>query len=724
MAYIRMLLLTFYFIVNSFAAPCQQKGYHMVTCKPNSCERVGVIEICVQCRAGGVPINGQCSLFDTSYVAEARCTKSDGTALTSSDTTCGKCGGEYFLFMGGCYGIKYRPGNEICTRADDGKCTTCNTGNSGKYVFKNGDPNAAPGTECILCHDTMGANGYTGVANCAECSHAGTSSGAATCGKCQTEYFKSGDTCTPCGADCWICESTAKCTVCKYGKYIKENGNDRTCVDTSGCGTGNYADIRTNECKPCTDTSVNECATCTYSDTLRKPVCTGCNSGGAKPLLKVDLDGSATCVAEGECASGNTHFLEQSPKACVPCGDAKNGGILGCSTCSSKTTCTKCLDGYYNSGNGGTVTCTACGANCATCSAAGNDQCTKCKPGFFMKQPGSAGKCFACDSKADNGIEGCSQCNSGLTPTCTDCKSNYRKEGTNPVKCTKACEDPTACGGTSGACGAVVVDSAGAFSQYCSLCGDPATFPIDGVCTGDKGGNTCANGVCTRCAAGFFLFMGGCYDVSKAPGSHMCKSAEGGRCTVPGESGRYFIVPGASSTDQSVLTCSNPVGTLTGTGSTAKAYVGVYGCSACTTPVAPSDGGMTAAVCTACNNNNKPNLAGSECLTCTVSGCSHCNRDDMCSACTEGGKRPNIDGSQCIPCNIDGCVRCSEENKCGQCGGDYKLEGEACIFTKPSGGNRSGLNKEAIAGIAVAVIIVVGGLVGFLCWWFIYRGRK
>ena len=33
------------------------------------------------------------------------------------------------------------------------------------------------------------------------------------------------------------------------------------------------------------------------------------------------------------------------------------------------------------------------------------------------------------------------------------------------------------------------------------------------------------------------------------------------------------------------------------------------------------------------------------------------------------------------------------------------------------------LSSGAIAGISVAVIVVVGGLVGFLCWWFICRGK-
>eukprot|EP00701_Giardia_intestinalis_P005797 XP_001709621.1 VSP [Giardia lamblia ATCC 50803] len=37
--------------------------------------------------------------------------------------------------------------------------------------------------------------------------------------------------------------------------------------------------------------------------------------------------------------------------------------------------------------------------------------------------------------------------------------------------------------------------------------------------------------------------------------------------------------------------------------------------------------------------------------------------------------------------------------------------------------NRGGLSTGAIAGISVAVVAVVGGLVGFLCWWFLCRGK-
>ena len=47
-----------------------------------------------------------------------------------------------------------------------------------------------------------------------------------------------------------------------------------------------------------------------------------------------------------------------------------------------------------------------------------------------------------------------------------------------------------------------------------------------------------------------------------------------------------------------------------------------------------------------------------------------------------------------------------------------------CYLVRDSASvNKGGLSSGAIAGISIAVIAVVGGLVGFLCWWFICRGK-
>ncbi|ESU34711.1 Hypothetical protein DHA2_154295, partial [Giardia duodenalis] len=50
----------------------------------------------------------------------------------------------------------------------------------------------------------------------------------------------------------------------------------------------------------------------------------------------------------------------------------------------------------------------------------------------------------------------------------------------------------------------------------------------------------------------------------------------------------------------------------------------------------------------------------------------------------------------------------------------FSLRDNQCVSSST---NKSGLSTGAIAGIAVAAVIVIGGLVGFLCWWFLCRGK-
>ncbi|EFO61049.1 VSP [Giardia lamblia P15] len=567
------MLITFLIMLNTFAANCRRNRDHAVTCKSGSCELIDGMEVCTQCKAGGVPIDGFCWPFSSPQVITAGCTKGDGADLDSTATTCGKCSGaDHFLFIGGCYDQKKWIGGTICTTASGGECTVCARAN---WLFENPSGTPAPGTKCILCSDTNGDGKVRGMENCVTCQTPGNSPGISTCDICRIGYANDGDTCVQCGDGCSAClaDTPTQCTACFYGKYLKAD----KCVDASGCGDGNYADPKTNECKPC---GIAECATCEYNATIGKPQCKTCNP--STKMVKTAADGVTTCVDESGCTSGNTHFVTDSgSKACVPCSDIKSGGVAGCSTCTAKGQCSTCLSGYF-----GSSSCEKCGANCATCTQAGDTNCQTCKPGYFFKSGSGPGQCFPCDSKADKGIEGCSQCSNGPTPTCTKCKPNYYKQMGNTVTCKKFCEDSTACGGTAGTCGAIVVQDTGDFLHYCSLCGDPNTFPIDGICVKEKSGNTCENGVCTQCAAGYFLYMGGCYSAASAPGNLMCKTAEGGKCTAPNENNKYFLVPGAASNQQSVMACENPLGTAVGE----KAYVGVEGCDTCTAPAPPHRG--------------------------------------------------------------------------------------------------------------------------------------
>ncbi|ESU40352.1 Variant-specific surface protein, partial [Giardia duodenalis] len=424
----------------------------------------------------GVSIDSFCRPASSPQAITAGCAGSDGAALTDSSTACGMCSGEFFLFMGGCYSQQGTPGSEICTAAEGGKCTACNAGASGKYVIQNGDPSAAPGTECILCSDAAGANGYKGVAGCGTCALEDSST-TATCKTCQAGAFLTGGQCTVCGVDCLVCASATECGTCTAGKYLKA---DKTCVDAAGCPSGTYADPANGQCKACSTIDAN-CGTCEYNEAAGKGRCLTC-TGEGKALVKTEVDGTTTCVNAAGCATDNqagSHFLSTDSQKCILCNDksdTSNQGIEGCGMCKKAApgqalTCTACIAGYYDSGNGNPATCVACGANCATCTQAGDDKCLTCKSGYFLQGGTSPGTCTPCDDTA-SGIEGCATCTFSSSLTCNSCKANYKASGTksNSVTCAKACEDPTACGGTAGACRAIVVGGDGSVKYCCSQC--------------------------------------------------------------------------------------------------------------------------------------------------------------------------------------------------------------------------------------------------------------
>ena len=112
------------------------------------------------------------------------------------------------------------------------------------------------------------------------------------------------------------------------------------------------------------------------------------------------------------------------------------------------------------------------------------------------------------------------------------------------------------------------------------------------------------------------------------------------------------------------------------------------------------------------------------CLTCadgTADKCKSCTADTHFLVAATGSQ------GKCVSCGdatsgVPNCAKCTLSSgatkpTCSECASGFKLEGEACV---PAGTN---LSTGAIAGISVAAVVVVGGLVGFLCWWFVCRGK-
>ena len=331
-------------------------------------------------------------------------------------------------------------------------------------------------------------------------------------------YLDNADrTCKPCQGNCATCTGSAvtNCDTCKVGYYLK---SDKSCSDT--CNQG-YADSKSRTCKLCT-TIDQLCAACKYNATVSKPQCTACNT----KKVKTALDGTTTCVDVATGCKDENHFQAENNAACYLCGENASGsgndkGIANCKTCTKSGAppqCSACLDGYFFASGSCTTT---CGTGCATCSAKDDpNKCLTCMAGFFLVGTKGEGQCVSCGDTAQGGIDGCAEClGTAEALKCTKCKPNRRSKGeSGNYTCEeKTCEDDSACGGTAGACGAIVVGGDGSMKHYCSYCGESTKFPIDGICKSAKGNNTCDKGVCTQCASGYFLYMGAATKLIKSP---------------------------------------------------------------------------------------------------------------------------------------------------------------------------------------------------------------
>ena len=97
--------------------------------------------------------------------------------------------------------------------------------------------------------------------------------------------------------------------------------------------------------------------------------------------------------------------------------------VLNCQTCSSSTTCSTCIAGYFRAS---TVKCSACSLNCESCTV--STSCTTCSTGYYRH---TIGKCYTCPT-------GCSVCYEDYTSSgkaiCTSCLAGYTLKNT---ECTK-----------------------------------------------------------------------------------------------------------------------------------------------------------------------------------------------------------------------------------------------------------------------------------------------
>ena len=386
----------------------------------------------------------------------------------------------------------------------------------------------------------------------------------------------------------------------------------------------------------------------------------------------VKTDGS--CAENASGCTADTEFAKEDPtngNRCVPCGD-KIDGITDCKTCSKPENALKCLTCATdtNKPNASGTKCVECTTEgCAKCSDEG--VCVECSTGKLTP----TGQCVdKCDNLggyyADGNIckpcdSSCASCSTAGADKCLSCPAGKVLRYTDDSdlnqggSCVDECKTNT--GGCTD-CGAVIEGS-----KYCSKCGDASQAPLNGNCAANtartKFCTTAKDGACTQCANRYFLLDGGCYKTDRQPGSQVCTAAtsNNGECT----------------------TCANKLSPVQGK------------CPSCD----PS--------CKTCTKQSDPNA----CSAC-FSGYYFDATNKACKKCSETSG--NIQG-------VPNCVSYAAPTGSGPV--TCYVTQEPTVDPVDPSVNKSGLSTGAIAGISVAVIVVVGGLVGFLCWWFLCRGK-
>ncbi|ESU40689.1 Variant-specific surface protein, partial [Giardia duodenalis] len=338
------------------------------------------------------------------------------------------------------------------------------------------------------------------------------------------------------------------------------------------------------------------------------------------------------------------------------------------------------------------------------CTTNNQGACSSCGDGYFLYSNG----CYAI-----GGTPGSSIC-ADPTPTnptdtagkCAICAAGYFK---NPTAVSAAVPPCIACNDTAD-------DSANMGKAGCATC-EPPESP--GVAK------------CTACLDSFFG-TGSAEDITCTPCTGDCQTCKGTatQCTsCKPETNPYWkkdtnLDTGTCVSEENCKTSSTYFPTTDKTSQkkvctpcSDAANGGIADCTTCAPKTAIGLAETPSVTCSVCTpNTKKPNKAGSKCFNCQLADCSHCSADGVCEACDNTNK-VSPGGSSCVP----NCPDNSTDNKGACiCNSGFAPSGDKCTS---SSANRSGLSTGAIAGISVAAVVVVGGLVGFLCWWFICRGK-
>ncbi|TNJ30534.1 VSP protein [Giardia muris] len=581
-------------------------------------------------------------------------------------------------------------------------CKTCNADNSG----------------CDACNDGfLPKEDKTACYSCAACTNCATASADNTCDTCKTGYDTPASKCNTCASDYKPDSSSSitqcfECTSCDHCTEASQANTCKTCATgyavgtgkCDACASGYLPDANNANCYSCSvencvqASAENTCSGCAdeyFLDTSNGNQCTKCSAG-----CKTCSDATATTCST--CMPGYNH--DSSAKTCTAC------TVTGCKTCDTDVaTCSECLDGYHSTtaADSSSVTCTACDLqNCGACNT-DKSQCEACKSGFGPTYNSSLS--ITTCSKCPDNCESCLDLGLGSGLVCVGCPT-----GKNPIngECVDANTKVCTRSGPGSGCDSCL----NGFLAYQGGCFSPQKAADLKICSLKNQLLVGDTTVCKECPSGFVPFDGTCTPLAAVNIRTMRTAGANDICL--NEAGSDPV----SSSATRCGSCKNP------TGSTSPNYfLFEGGCYPASSTPGTSVGSL---LCSAATNGkcttpapNAPFIldASSGAFTACPKECGACTSSTACSSCALGYySNSTVTGpSNCTACP-SGCTSCPN-GKCDLCWDGSTPTNDAC--PPPPSSSSSGLSGGAIAGIVIAVLLVLGGLGGFLGWWFRCRGK-
>ncbi|ESU40172.1 Variant-specific surface protein [Giardia duodenalis] len=406
--------------------------------------------------------------------------------------------------------------------------------------------------------------------------------------------------------------------------------------------------------------------------------------------------------------------------ACKTDGTAKNNCVADqCDTVDETEICMQCAKTHVPI-NGACVT-AADNDKCKNTNGSDDaDQtCKTCLLQTFMYK----GRCY--ETTAPPGSVMCKTADAGKCTEAAETKEYFvPPEATNAKDSVVWCGDATGVQAGTGrdkkyngvvnckTCDGSALQAENAGTAKCSSCQEGffgTNLGADGAtCT------ACGDDNCATCAATGKNQCSKCKATNTAGAKLYLKTASSGStgtCVEASGCGAGFFPKDDAESGNKCVSCND-------------ATDGVTDCAECTAP----GEGKAKPTCTKCTDKYLKTAADGT-TTCVEQ--SECTSDSFpvtnaqtgnkCVSC--GDETGVTDASNAKWNGVANCTKCTQPSaagtaKCTACASGFNLEGGACVS---AGGVN--LSTGAIAGISVAVIAVVGGLVGFLCWWFVCRGK-